>query len=93
MLCLLMNGSSLNYSARFVSEFFHKPGQDAYPWAPVATEMNLKITFSFQILRCVFQRILNVILMLESGAGSRRAVLAITSAVISARNQAIKFIR
>ncbi|NXY75637.1 CNDD3 protein, partial [Glareola pratincola] len=45
-----------------------------------------------KVLRCVFQRILNVILMLESGAGSRRAVLAITSAVISARNQAIKFI-
>ncbi|XP_009982134.1 PREDICTED: condensin-2 complex subunit D3-like, partial [Tauraco erythrolophus] len=45
-----------------------------------------------KILRCVFQRILNVILMLESGAGSRRAVLPITSAVISARNQAIKFI-
>ncbi|XP_075029102.1 condensin-2 complex subunit D3 isoform X2 [Calonectris borealis] len=45
-----------------------------------------------KILRCVFQRILNVILMLESGAGSRRPVLAITSAVISARNQAIKFI-
>uniref|UniRef100_A0A8B9Z3K1 Condensin-2 complex subunit D3 n=1 Tax=Buteo japonicus TaxID=224669 RepID=A0A8B9Z3K1_9AVES len=36
------------------------------------------------------KRILNVILMLESGAGSRRAVLAITSAVISARNQTIK---
>ncbi|NXU29070.1 CNDD3 protein, partial [Thalassarche chlororhynchos] len=45
-----------------------------------------------KILRCVFQRILNVILMLESGAGSRRPVLAITSAVIGARNQAIKFI-
>ncbi|KAM6115597.1 condensin-2 complex subunit D3 [Phoenicopterus ruber ruber] len=45
-----------------------------------------------KILRCVFQRILNVILMLESGAGSRHTVLAITSAVISARNQAIKFI-
>uniref|UniRef100_A0A8C8ABA8 Condensin-2 complex subunit D3 n=1 Tax=Otus sunia TaxID=257818 RepID=A0A8C8ABA8_9STRI len=45
-----------------------------------------------KILRCVFQRILNVILMLESSAGSRRTVLAITSAVISARNQAIKFI-
>ncbi|XP_076214627.1 condensin-2 complex subunit D3 [Aptenodytes patagonicus] len=45
-----------------------------------------------KILRCVFQRILNVILMLESGVGSRRPVLAITSAVISARNQAIKFI-
>ncbi|KAM6044951.1 condensin-2 complex subunit D3 isoform 2-T3 [Theristicus caerulescens] len=45
-----------------------------------------------KILRCVFQRILNVILMLESGTGSRCSVLAITSAVISARNQAIKFI-
>ncbi|NXL62192.1 CNDD3 protein, partial [Chordeiles acutipennis] len=45
-----------------------------------------------KILRCVFQRILNVILMLESGVGSRHAALAITSAVISARNQAIKFI-
>ncbi|NXE73530.1 CNDD3 protein, partial [Cochlearius cochlearius] len=45
-----------------------------------------------KILRCVFQRILNVILMVESGVGSRRPVLAITSAVISARNQAIKFI-
>ncbi|XP_009585564.1 PREDICTED: condensin-2 complex subunit D3, partial [Fulmarus glacialis] len=45
-----------------------------------------------KILRYVFHRILNVILMLESGAGSRRPVLAITSAVISARNQAIKFI-
>ncbi|NWY61556.1 CNDD3 protein, partial [Chionis minor] len=45
-----------------------------------------------KILRCVFQRILNVILMLESGAGSRRAVLAITQAVVSARNQAVKFI-
>uniref|UniRef100_A0A8C3K1Y5 Condensin-2 complex subunit D3 n=1 Tax=Calidris pygmaea TaxID=425635 RepID=A0A8C3K1Y5_9CHAR len=45
-----------------------------------------------KILRWVFQRILNVILMLESGAGSRSAVLAITSAVIGARNQAIKFI-
>ncbi|XP_074018650.1 condensin-2 complex subunit D3 isoform X1 [Numenius arquata] len=45
-----------------------------------------------KILRWVFQRILNVILMLESGAGSRHTVLAITSAVIGARNQAIKFI-
>ncbi|KAM6400262.1 condensin-2 complex subunit D3 [Rhynochetos jubatus] len=45
-----------------------------------------------KILRCVFQQILSVILMLESGVGSRRAVLAITSAVIGARNQAIKFI-
>ncbi|NWH65606.1 CNDD3 protein, partial [Geococcyx californianus] len=45
-----------------------------------------------KILRCVFQQILNVILMLESGKGSRGTVLPITSAVISARNQAIKFI-
>ncbi|XP_054658864.1 condensin-2 complex subunit D3 isoform X2 [Grus americana] len=45
-----------------------------------------------KILRSVFQQILNVILMRESGAGSRCAVLAITSAVISARNQAVKFI-
>ncbi|XP_042656314.1 condensin-2 complex subunit D3 isoform X2 [Tyto alba] len=44
------------------------------------------------ILRCVFQQILNVILMLKSDASSRRTVLAITSAVIAARNQAIKFI-
>ncbi|NXA51067.1 CNDD3 protein, partial [Nothocercus julius] len=45
-----------------------------------------------KILRRVFQRILNVILMLEGGEGSRRAVLTITSPVMSARNQAIKFI-
>ncbi|NXT01198.1 CNDD3 protein, partial [Jacana jacana] len=45
-----------------------------------------------KILRWVFQRLLNVILMLESGAGSKRAVLTITAAVVSARNQAIKFI-
>ncbi|XP_065552963.1 condensin-2 complex subunit D3 isoform X2 [Lathamus discolor] len=45
-----------------------------------------------KVLSCVFQQLLSVILMLEGGAGSRFAVLAITSAVISARNQAIKFI-
>uniref|UniRef100_A0A8C9L3D9 Condensin-2 complex subunit D3 n=1 Tax=Pavo cristatus TaxID=9049 RepID=A0A8C9L3D9_PAVCR len=45
-----------------------------------------------EILRCVFQRILSVILMVQGGAGSRHAALAITSAVISARNQAVKFI-
>ncbi|NWH72720.1 CNDD3 protein, partial [Piaya cayana] len=45
-----------------------------------------------KILRCVFQQILNVILMLESGMGSRCTVLPITSAVISARTRAIKFI-
>uniref|UniRef100_A0A8C3C597 Condensin-2 complex subunit D3 n=1 Tax=Cairina moschata TaxID=8855 RepID=A0A8C3C597_CAIMO len=55
-------------------------------------DMNMKIIFPFQVLRCVFQRILSVILMVEGGVGSRRPVLAITSAVISARNQAIKFI-
>ncbi|KAI6073161.1 Condensin-2 complex subunit D3 [Aix galericulata] len=45
-----------------------------------------------KVLHCVFQRILSVILMVEGGVGSRCPVLAITSAVISARNQAIKFI-
>ncbi|XP_069732475.1 condensin-2 complex subunit D3 [Phaenicophaeus curvirostris] len=45
-----------------------------------------------KILRCIFQQILNVILMLESGMGSRCTILPITSAVISARNRAIKFI-
>uniref|UniRef100_A0A8B9FSC4 Condensin-2 complex subunit D3 n=1 Tax=Amazona collaria TaxID=241587 RepID=A0A8B9FSC4_9PSIT len=45
-----------------------------------------------KVLRCVFQQLLSVILMLEGGGGSRFAVLGITSAVISARNQAIKFI-
>ncbi|NXU19352.1 CNDD3 protein, partial [Pardalotus punctatus] len=46
---------------------------------------------SFQSLRCVFQQLLNVILMVESG-GPRREALPITSAVTSARNQAVKFI-
>ncbi|KAM6238226.1 condensin-2 complex subunit D3 [Porphyrio hochstetteri] len=45
-----------------------------------------------KILRCVFQRLLNVILLLENSLSSRCAVPAITSAVISTRNQAIKFI-
>ncbi|NWR73103.1 CNDD3 protein, partial [Centropus unirufus] len=45
-----------------------------------------------QNLRCVFQRLLNVLLMVESSLGSRRTLLPITSAVIGARNQAIKFI-
>ncbi|NXI51020.1 CNDD3 protein, partial [Chloroceryle aenea] len=45
-----------------------------------------------KILRCVFQQLLNVILMVESGVASRCAGLAITSAVISSRNQAVKFI-
>ncbi|XP_063273815.1 condensin-2 complex subunit D3 isoform X2 [Prinia subflava] len=43
-------------------------------------------------LRCVFQRLLNVILMVESRGGSRFEALPITSAVTSARNQAVKFI-
>ncbi|XP_010179710.1 PREDICTED: condensin-2 complex subunit D3, partial [Mesitornis unicolor] len=45
-----------------------------------------------KVLHRVFQQILNVILMLESGASSKRSVLAITSAVIGARNLAVKFI-
>ncbi|NXS09081.1 CNDD3 protein, partial [Neodrepanis coruscans] len=45
-----------------------------------------------QTLRCVFHRLLSVILMVESGRGSRKEVLPITSAVTSARNQAITFI-
>ncbi|NXP66967.1 CNDD3 protein, partial [Chloropsis cyanopogon] len=43
-------------------------------------------------LRCVFQRLLSVVLMVESSGGSRREPLPITSAVTSARNQAVKFI-
>ncbi|XP_053819311.1 condensin-2 complex subunit D3 isoform X3 [Vidua chalybeata] len=43
-------------------------------------------------LRCVFQRLLSVILMVESSGGSRLEALPITSAVTSARNQAVKFI-
>ncbi|KAM6107789.1 condensin-2 complex subunit D3 [Pterocles gutturalis] len=45
-----------------------------------------------KILCCVFHQLLHVILMVEGGVGSRHAVLAITSAVMSARSQAIKFI-
>ncbi|NXP77394.1 CNDD3 protein, partial [Ramphastos sulfuratus] len=45
-----------------------------------------------KILRRAFRRILDVILMQESGVGSRYMILAITPAVISARNQAVKFI-
>ncbi|XP_062364554.1 condensin-2 complex subunit D3 [Cinclus cinclus] len=43
-------------------------------------------------LRCMFQRLLSVILMVESSGGSRREALPITSAVTSARDQALKFI-
>uniref|UniRef100_A0A8C3QGX2 Condensin-2 complex subunit D3 n=1 Tax=Cyanoderma ruficeps TaxID=181631 RepID=A0A8C3QGX2_9PASS len=45
-----------------------------------------------QSLRCVFQRLLNVVLMVESRGGSRCEALPITSAVTSARSQAVKFI-
>ncbi|NXR31438.1 CNDD3 protein, partial [Zosterops hypoxanthus] len=43
-------------------------------------------------LRCVFQRLLSVVLMVEGRGGSRCEALPITSAVTSARNQAVKFI-
>ncbi|KAM4885566.1 condensin-2 complex subunit D3 [Sylvia borin] len=43
-------------------------------------------------LRCVFQHLLSVVLMVESRGGSRCGALPITSAVTSARNQAVKFI-
>ncbi|NWZ89118.1 CNDD3 protein, partial [Nesospiza acunhae] len=43
-------------------------------------------------LRCVFQRLLSVLLMVESSGGSRHEALPITSAVTSARSQAVKFI-
>ncbi|NXU42188.1 CNDD3 protein, partial [Drymodes brunneopygia] len=43
-------------------------------------------------LSCVFQRLLSVILMVESTGGPRREALPITSAVTSARNQAVKFL-
>ncbi|NWT61450.1 CNDD3 protein, partial [Erythrocercus mccallii] len=43
-------------------------------------------------LRCVFQRLLHVVLMVESRGGSRCEALPITSAVTSARSQAMKFI-
>ncbi|XP_014449232.3 condensin-2 complex subunit D3 [Alligator mississippiensis] len=45
-----------------------------------------------KILRRIFHRILNVILMIEGGKGSRTTVLAVTSQVVSIRNQTIKFI-
>ncbi|NXD23756.1 CNDD3 protein, partial [Spelaeornis formosus] len=43
-------------------------------------------------LRGVFQRLLSVLLMVESSRASRCEALPITSAVTSARNQAVKFI-
>ncbi|KAM5245946.1 condensin-2 complex subunit D3 [Ctenodactylus gundi] len=45
-----------------------------------------------KVIGCIFQQMLNVILMLEVGEGSHRAPLAITSQVISRKNQAVQFI-
>ncbi|NWS81906.1 CNDD3 protein, partial [Toxostoma redivivum] len=43
-------------------------------------------------LRGMFQRLLSVVLMVQSSGGSRREALPITAAVTSARDQAVKFI-
>ncbi|NWV59704.1 CNDD3 protein, partial [Malurus elegans] len=45
-----------------------------------------------ETLRCVFNRLLNVILMVKGRGNSRREPLAITSVVTSAKNLAVKFI-
>ncbi|XP_072012660.1 condensin-2 complex subunit D3 [Engystomops pustulosus] len=45
-----------------------------------------------QTLRRLFQRLLSVILMMKGGEGSNAAILAITSAVTGARDQAIQFV-
>ncbi|KAG8568274.1 hypothetical protein GDO81_013944 [Engystomops pustulosus] len=45
-----------------------------------------------QTLRRLFQRLLSVILMMKGGEGSSAAILAITSAVTGARDQAIQFV-
>ncbi|XP_032328344.1 condensin-2 complex subunit D3 isoform X2 [Camelus ferus] len=45
-----------------------------------------------KVISCVFHQMLNIILMLEVGEGSHRTPLAITSPVISSRNQAVRFI-
>ncbi|XP_039577670.1 condensin-2 complex subunit D3 isoform X3 [Passer montanus] len=55
-------------------------------------EKSLAVTPPLQTLRCVFQRLLGVVLMVQSSGGSRREALPITSAVTSARNQAVRFI-
>ncbi|XP_058520074.1 condensin-2 complex subunit D3 [Ochotona princeps] len=44
------------------------------------------------VIRCVFQQMLNVILMLEQGEKSHRAPLTVTSQVINRRNHAVQFI-
>ncbi|KAM8926969.1 condensin-2 complex subunit D3 [Pelodytes ibericus] len=46
-----------------------------------------------QTLRRLFQRLLNVILMMRGGNGSASALLVISPSVTSAKNQAIRFIR
>ncbi|XP_032937707.1 condensin-2 complex subunit D3 [Catharus ustulatus] len=43
-------------------------------------------------LRCMFQQLLSVVLMVQSTGGSRHEALPITSAVTSARDQAVQFI-
>ncbi|XP_067607724.1 condensin-2 complex subunit D3 isoform X1 [Pseudorca crassidens] len=45
-----------------------------------------------KVIRCVFHRMLYVILMLEVGKGSHHAPLAITSPAISGKNQAVQFV-
>ena len=45
------------------------------------------------VIGSIFHQMLNVILMLEVGEGSRCAPLAITSQVINCRNQAVQFVR
>ncbi|XP_074890958.1 condensin-2 complex subunit D3 isoform X2 [Buteo buteo] len=98
--CLQIFVEMTNFEAAAAHEFEFSPAMNVNEakYIPELAYHGLRLLCSplhgpeDKILRCVFQRILNVILMLESGAGSRRAVLAITSAVISARNQAIKFI-
>ncbi|XP_057605649.1 condensin-2 complex subunit D3 isoform X3 [Hippopotamus amphibius kiboko] len=45
-----------------------------------------------KVIRCVFHRMLYVILMLEVGEGSHHAPLAITSPTISGKNLAVQFI-
>ncbi|XP_075046453.1 condensin-2 complex subunit D3 [Mixophyes fleayi] len=45
-----------------------------------------------QTLRRLFQRLLNVIIMVEAGGGSKPAILVINNAVTGARDQAIRFV-
>ncbi|KFO37322.1 condensin-2 complex subunit D3 [Fukomys damarensis] len=45
-----------------------------------------------KVIGCIFHQMLNVILMLEVGEGSPHTPLAITSQVISRKNQAVQFI-